>query len=479
MKEIKLYILPLIAAILLLGCDDFLDNKPKGYTIPSSYEDYEKMFNYINSTIDGYSCYLTDDVKFLDNTDDYASDYIFINQDDEVKNLYSFQPGQIYLAGSKDYTWNDAYDRIFTYNTIISSIMSSKGSSQGNKLRIKAESLIARAMEYLYLVNLYGAQYNPVTADTDYGVPYLTKGDINQKYTRHTVAQVYEKIIADITEALPNLSDITNFTTHPDKNSGYALLAKTYLCMGNYQKALENANIVLKTRKQLLNLNDYEITEGTTWGRVHIKGDQSQRLPDINHPEALFARFSSGDLRYGTCMSDDLRELFKKDLPEGARDLRKEYYFSEDYVNLGRIEYIPGEVAYVLYVDENCGLTTVETLMIAAECEARIGSKEKAVEYVNLLRDNRIENNEALTANTKEEALKLVLEEKRRELCMKGAFRYMDMKRLNLEEGFKKTVVHKADGSTYTLAPDDLKWIFPINQEILDFNPDMPQYDRK
>ncbi len=479
MKRIKLYILPLIAAVLLAGCDDFLDNKPKGYTIPSSYEDYEKLFNAINYTIDGYSCYLTDDVKFLDNDDKYGSDYVFINQYDEVKNLYSFQPGQIYVDGSKDYTWNDAYDRLFTYNTIVNAVMSSSGSTEANKLRIKSEALIARAMEYLYLVNLYGAQYNAATSSTDYGVPYLKEGSINQSVVRNTVEEVYTYILEDINEALPNLKDITNFTTHPDKNSGYALRAKVYLCMGDYDNALKDANEVLKTRKQLLNLNDYEMTEGTTWGRVHIKGDETQRLPDIAHPEAIFTRFSTGELRYGTCMSDDLRALFKKDLPNGARDLRKEYYFSEDYVNLGRMEYIPGEVAYVLYADENCGLTTVETLLIAAECEARVGSKDKAMEYVNLLRDNRIENNVALSASSKEEALSLVLEEKRRELCMKGAFRYMDMKRLNLDNNFKKTVVHSVDGQTYTLAPDDLKWIFPINQEILDFHPDMPQYDRK
>ena len=47
------------------------------------------------------------------------------------------------------------------------------------------------------------------------------------------------------------------------------------------------------------------------------------------------------------------------------------------------------------------------------------------------------------------------------------------------ENEFLKTVTHTVDGETYTLAPGDLKWIFPVNQEILDFQPDMPQYDRK
>lgn len=479
MKKIKNYILPILAAILLVGCDDFLGNKPKGYTIPSSYEDYEKLFNAVYNTVDFMPLYLTDDVKFLDDDYEYSTDYILANQYDETINLYTFQPGQIYNPGSKDYTWNDTYDRLFTYNTVINSVMESEGGSEAIKQRIRSEAMIARAMDYFYLVNIYGAQYDANTSTTDYGIPYIKEANINLKYERNTVAEVYEYILADINEALPGLSEITNYTTHPDKNSAYALLAKVYLAMGDYAKALENANKVLNTRSEVLNLNDYEKTEGTTWGRVHIKGDESQRLPDITHPESIFTRFPSDGLYYyGTCMSDELREVFKKDLQDGSVDLRKEYYFAEDVVNLGRVEQIPGEIAFVLYADSNVGLTTVETLLIAAECEARIGSASKAMDWINYLRDHRIENNVDLTAANKDEALEKVFEEKRRELCFKGIYRYMDLKRLNKEDKFKKTIKHIVNGETYTLEPNDNKWIFPINQEILDFNPDMPQYER-
>lgn len=52
------------------------------------------------------------------------------------------------------------------------------------------------------------------------------------------------------------------------------------------------------------------------------------------------------------------------------------------------------------------------------------------------------------------------------------------MKRLNYEDKFKKTVTHTADGETFTLAPNDNRYIFPINQMILNYNPGMPQYER-
>lgn len=465
-------------SLLLQGCNGFLDNKPKGMTIPSQYEDYEKLLNGITTTTDAQTFFLTDDIKLL-GKEGTASDYIYLNHSDEDRNLYSFQPGQIYTSGSKDYTWNNAYDRIFTYNTVINDILKSGGSSENHKLRIRAEALIGRAMEYLYLVNIYGAQYDKATSSTDWGVPYITKADINQKYTRNTVADVYKFILADIEEALPNLSSITPYTTHPNKTAAYALLAKVYLCMNDYSKALENANAALKIQSGLLNLNDYEMKDGVTWGRVHLKGDESVQLPGIDNPEALYSRFSSSGLQASVCISDDLRALFKKDLSSGSKDLRKEYYFAEDQVNLGRTDYFPGECAFVLYSEDNIGITTVETMFIAAECEARVGSKDKAINYVNTVRDNRIENNVHFTASSADDALVKVLEEKRREFCVKGAYRYMDLKRLNKESKFMKTITHSADGQTWTLAPNDPKWIFPINEEIIDFNPDMPQNERK
>lgn len=43
-------------------------------------------------------------------------------------------------------------------------------------------------------------------------------------------------------------------------------------------------------------------------------------------------------------------------------------------------------------------MSTPEMYLIAAECEARIGSKDKAMEYINTLRDSRIIDNVPLVA---------------------------------------------------------------------------------
>lgn len=464
--------------LVLTSCNDFLDIKPKGFAIPSKTSDYEKLLADIYYTAAVEPLYLTDDVKLL-NKDASASYYVYINKGDNIRNLFSFQPGQIYLNGSKDYFWNRSYSNIFTYNIVINDVMTSTGGSDAQKLRIKSEALIARALEYFQLVNVYGAQYDSATAANDYGVPFLEKGDINAVYERASVQTIYDNILADIDEAMPNLATVTSFSTHPTVAAAQGLKARVLLQMGNYTEALKCANEAMAADCELLNLNEWEMTEGTTWGRVHLKGDAGHRLPDIDHPEILYFRLCQGYMRGSVMASETLRKTFRDDLPEGARDLRKEFYYSEDGVDLGGTPQVfVGDCAYVLYADECVGVTLPETILIAAECEAREGSPATAMSLVNKLRDSRIEGNVALTATDKKDALDKVLRERRRELAMKGIYRYLDLKRLNREADRAVTVTHSADGETWTLAPNDPKWIFPINQEILDYQPGMPQYQR-
>lgn len=62
--------------------------------------------------------------------------------------------------------------------------------------------------------------------------------------------------------------------------------------------------------------------------------------------------------------------------------------------------------------------------------------------------------------------LSLVLSERRKELACRG-LRWEDLKRLNREPGFAKTVVHRYGGQDYRLAPGDPRYVFPIPaQEI-------------
>lgn len=471
-----IYLTLFIALTALQSCDDFLGNKPKGYMIPETYDDYVKLMaeQSLSSGVKTDGFFLTDDVHLLDDTASFA-DVTFANQGDDIRNLYAFKGGQIATPGNHDYQWNAAYNRIYTYNTVIEDVLSATGGSVDEKRRLRAEALYNRAYEYLNLVNIYGRHYDAATAATDFGVPIITTPKVTQSYKRSTVAEVYQKIEADLKEALPDLKPVALNLFHSSQNSIYSFYARMYLYMGRYEDALTNANKALELNDKVLDLKPYQTKDKKTWYRIVLP--DGTPLPDKHeNPEAVFVRLQDG--RETITVSKDLLSAFQQDLPTGAVDQRRKLFYADDTVNMGRVDRFYGETCYILYSNVNVGFSSIENHLIAAECEARIGSKESAMTHLNTIRDNRIIGNTPLSATDKNDALLKVLRERRREFAFVGYHRLFDLKRLNKEEGLKKTITHQADGKTYTLEPGDNRYIFPINQLIINYNPDMPQYKR-
>ena len=226
------YIYPILCTLLIVsqGCDHFLGNKPKGYAIPEAFEDYVKLLasQSLNSCMSTDAFYLTDDVHLLDDTVS-AADLAYANQDDHERNLYSFKGGQIYTPGSDDNLWNAAYERIYTFNTIINNVLSSTDATDAEKHRLRAEALYQRAFEYLALVNIYARHYHKETAATDYGIPLITKDLVDQTYTRATVAEVYKQIEDDLKEASKSLKEVPINLFHPYSGSLHSFYARLYL----------------------------------------------------------------------------------------------------------------------------------------------------------------------------------------------------------------------------------------------------------
>jgi hypothetical protein len=90
----------------------------------------------------------------------------------------------------------------------------------------------------------------------------------------------------------------------------------------------------------------------------------------------------------------------------------------------------------------------------------------------------RIAGNQPLVAATKDDALRMALEERRRETAYQGSTRLIDLKRLNKDPRFAKTVTHKNGTETYSLPANDKRYILPLPPNVLEFNPSIPVYDR-
>ncbi|MGE7773801.1 RagB/SusD family nutrient uptake outer membrane protein [Chitinophaga sp. NPDC101104] len=471
------------AAILIAaGCNKYLDIKPKGFTIPEFVDDYQKLLNSLTlyRAVSSYPVFLTDDVQAgLEN--DVNKSAGFSRYALFKRNLYTFAGGQVMEQGQQDVQWEPSYSHIFTYNAIINNVMNAKDGSDAEKRRIRAEALVGRAYEYMTLVNLYAKHYDAASASKDLGVPMLLSEDINEKYNRVSVAEVYAQIQKDLDEATPNLSVRVPNAYHPPKSVGYAFLSRMYLYMGDYQKALANANEALKLNNELMDYKIYTTKKGT-FGRV-CKLSDSAAFPEVHkNVETVWARLTSssnGTVYAEVYATEDLIETYKRDLPAGAEDYRYKLFYCDGTAQFGTaVLKFPGRVLWASYVDANVGLSTPEVILTAAECEARIGDKNKAMAHINRLRDMRITNNQALSAATGEAALRIVLDERRREMAFVGPNRLFDLKRLNKDPRFAKVVTHKHESQTWTLPANDNRYILPVPPRVLSMNPGIPQYER-
>ncbi|MCM1502265.1 MAG: RagB/SusD family nutrient uptake outer membrane protein [Bacteroidales bacterium] len=124
----------------------------------------------------------------------------------------------------------------------------------------RGEALLCRAYAHFILVNMFCKAYNPATADTDLGIPYMDKPEteLDPKYERGTVAEVYSNIRKDIEEGLPLINDgvysIPKF--HFNEKAANTFASRFYLFTGEWDEAIRCANVALGSSPREL-LRDY------------------------------------------------------------------------------------------------------------------------------------------------------------------------------------------------------------------------------
>ena len=457
MKTIYHILATLALATTLSACDSYLDIKPKGERIPETASDYRSMLSHSNIQKIGetYPVYLTDDCYLPDSAVNTATPGLNTITP-YLKRLYTFDK-EVFGDGEDDTFWFSAYSRIFTNNVVVREVMKATEGTNEEKNAIRGEALVNRALDYLYLVNGYAKHYNEATADNDPGVPLLLDADISQtNLTRASVRSVYQQILADLNEAEKALpAEISTNAFHASKDAARGLLARTLLYMGNYADALKAANEVIARHDTLLNLTQYAVAKPNGMiGRTNV--------PDADaNPESIFIKYAPYifGLSSQVFPSDSLLKLYED------ADMRKVLFMAETF----RGKPLPRPI-WVPYVRANTAISTPELFLIAAECEARVGYMPHALALVNKLRAHRIKNNGYVSLVDKDSVLNFVLEERRRELAFNGFLRLVDLKRLNLDPRFATTVKHVGETETWTLPPNDPRYILPIPQKVMRFN---------
>ena len=116
------------------------------------------------------------------------------------------------------------------------------------------------------------------------------------------------------------------------------------------------------------------------------------------------------------------------------------------------------------------GLATDELFLIKAECLARAGNASGALSTLNdLLRARYAQGTFVdLHADDPQQALRLVLQERRKELVFRG-IRWSDLRRLN-KEGAGIVLTRLLNGKTYTLPANSNKYTLPIPPDEIALN---------
>ncbi|WP_047787987.1 RagB/SusD family nutrient uptake outer membrane protein [Tenacibaculum mesophilum] len=239
----KTHIKPVILLFLMIlsSCSDFLDEIPDNRLELDSKDKIRKLLT--SAYPDNNHIIITE--LSSDNMDDIDEN------NPSTQRLYDelFLWQDVSDTGNDDPLsfWRESYNAIAHSNQALASIEKLNGEDLSAE---RGEALITRAYNHFNLVNVFAKHYNPNSSDTDLGIPYLTKPEVDlaPTYERETVAEVYKRIEADIKTALPLIDDniYTIKTYHFNRNAAHAFAARFYLYYGKANEAYNHASFVVQ-----------------------------------------------------------------------------------------------------------------------------------------------------------------------------------------------------------------------------------------
>jgi hypothetical protein len=510
-KHIFITLLVTVTPLLMVSCENMLDNEQHGsYTPESFYKTDEQVeqalaavYAYYSNSGNYYNIY------FLKNllSDDFwcGGGNRGDNSQNEQLNEYTFNAEHPYLGAA----FQNFYGVIYRANLILENASGSTPVQQ----RAIAEAKVFRALAYIDLISMWGAP--PLVDHT------LTPPEYQQP--NGDPAALWELVEKDLTEAIS--SGALREKTNAGDNSSYritkqfaqALLGKALVFQGKYSEAIAPLDAVITSQKYALaDVNQYENILQYT----HENNSESLfELNYINDPQnaamSLLAAMTGwrsekinlpagSDIYNGTWgFCNPQKELYDAFVSEeGANGLRltqtmKSYdqLIAENYTIkstdklygvegalMWKSRKVNGEFITGGFMASHNNIRIMrypEVLLLAAEAHLK-GGGGKAAEYVNIVRGRaKLSSKGSVTVED-------VMREKRLELCGESV-RFQDMIRWGIADKMagqgtstptlnpNGTVTYESHNSAATAGFKERHRLLPFPQAELTNNPNIQQ----
>ncbi len=150
-----------------------------------------------------------------------------------------------------------AYQGLYSIISDVANIViMNAGSASGDQVlarQLKAEAYVIRAYMHYLLVNIFAKAYDPVTAASDGGIPYVKNIDLEEVNAKVTVAEVYKNMLDDINAAIDAnaLPDMGENSMRVGKGFAFAVKARILLSMRDYAGALDAVEKALSINSTL------------------------------------------------------------------------------------------------------------------------------------------------------------------------------------------------------------------------------------
>jgi starch-binding outer membrane protein, SusD/RagB family len=371
--------------------------------------------------------------------------------------------GPTYRANK--YIWSQFYQIISNMNYILVNIDDINSGNVVLKENVKAQALAFRAYAYFRLIQYF---QNTYFGHEDLpGVPLLVKPSKEGK-GRGTVQQVYDLILADLTEAI-SLFDLNPMDrldiSHIDGNVARGLRARVALVQNQWEDAASFAasarnGYAIMSRADFQNGFANATAQNWMWG-LPVNDEQSTLYSSwFSHMDMTIDGYAG--LGYSPKFMSSV--LYSQMDPT---DIRTQL-IDENMINY---KFSAGDFSgdYVMMRAE-------EMLLIEAEAQARLGNDEAAQELLVELRNNRY--SAQATVTTIDQALiNEILLERRIELWGEG-FSLLDIKRL--KKGLHRDPIDHDPVVAFNMdvPVESPIFTFMLPQEEIDNNPSLTEADQ-